>query len=135
MGLWIVDDGIVLTDDGIMLGGRGRMPTEPEPLLSVDAIEGCRIRSMVGADIALDHGVEGTPNVIVCPLELLCELGGPRVLGESLLEREEPVSARSSSFGIGEAGGEPKGAIASGTLAARCESEVREACSGELTVS
>jgi hypothetical protein len=124
----------VLTDDGT-LGDRGRMPTEPEPLLSVDAMEGCRMRSTVGADTALDHGAEGTPNVTVCPLELLCELGGPRVSGESLLEREELVSARSSSFGVGESGGEPKGAIAFGTLAARCESEVREACSGELTVS
>lgn len=67
-----------MVEEGMMLIGRGRMPTpaEPEPLLSVDAIEGCRI-GRNGADRALDHGVDGAPNITVCPLELLCELGGP----------------------------------------------------------
>lgn len=42
-------------------GGRGMMPNVPEPLLSVDAMDGCRIRSMLGPEIALRHA----PNVTV----------------------------------------------------------------------
>ena len=129
LGDWMVDDGIMLT-------GLGRIPTEPEPLLSVDAMEGCRIRSIIDVEVPLCHGIVGTPNVTVCPLELLCELGGPRASGESIIGRDGLESSRSSSLGTGESGGELKGAMASGTLVARCESELRSRlfCAGKLAV-
>lgn len=113
-----------MVDEGMLLTARGRIPTEPEPLLSVDAIEGCRMRFTIGVDTALCHGADGTPNTTVCPLELQCELGGPPTSRESTLGREGPVSVRSSSLLTGESGGEPNGAILSGTLVARCGSEL-----------
>lgn len=111
-----------------MLTGRGRMPIDPEPLLSVDAIEGCRTR-LTGPDRALDHGVDGTPNVTVCPLELLCELGGPV---EIIVGREGLLSPRPSSLGTGESWGEPKGAIVLESLISRCEPDTSGLCGSEL---
>lgn len=119
-----------MVDEGMMLFGRGRTPTEPEPLLSVEveAMDGCLIR-FIGPDKALVHDVEDAPSVTVCPLELPCELGG---LGASSVGRKELLSARSSSVSFGDSGGEPKGAIALGTLDRRCGSEGCRLCPGGL---
>ncbi len=59
-----------------MLTGRGSTPKELDPLLSVDAMEGCRILPMTEADTVLG-GIEAEPSFTVWPLELLCKLGGP----------------------------------------------------------
>lgn len=111
--------GLCMVDVMLAPGGRGMIPIETEPLLSVDAMDGCRMLS-IEPDTALCHGGGGIPKATVCPLELLCELGGPLTTGESKCDREGLVSARFSSLGTGESGGEAKGAIGFGTLAVRC---------------
>lgn len=115
-----------MVDDGMRLIGRGRTPTEPDPLLSVDAIEGCRMRSIVGAETALCHGTCDT----VLPLELLCELDGPCTSGDRRFGRIGPVSCWPFLVGSGDAGGELNGAIAFGTLVPSFEFTL-----GELVVS
>lgn len=116
-----------MVEEGMVLNGRGRMPIETEPLLSVDAIDGWRIQLMTGADAVLCHGIEGIPKVTVFPLEPLCELGGP---GEGNVGREGLLSARFSSLGTGESRGELKGAIALGTFVACGGSDDCELCAG-----
>lgn len=60
----------------MVLTERGRIPNEPEPLLSVDAVEWMLLRPTTGADMVLDHGAEGPLKITVCPLELQWELEG-----------------------------------------------------------
>ena len=108
-----------MVDEGMVLTGRGRIPKEPDPLLSVDAIEGCRIRPTTGADMVLSHGAERLPTVTVCPLELLWELGGLRTSGDSILCCVGLAFAAFSLTGVGESGGDAKGAIALGTRSVR----------------
>jgi|SRR5690242_3518719 len=112
-----------MVDEGMALTGRGRIPNVPEPPLSVDAIEGCRMRPTVGADMVLGHGADKPPTFMVCSLELLKELEGPSVPAGSMLSFVGRVSARSPITGTDDSGGDPKGAIALGTLSTRCRSE------------
>lgn len=105
-----------------MLAGRGRTPTELEPLLSVDAMEGCLMRSMTGADTALCHCVGRTPAITVFPLEPLCVLDGPRTSTCRRSGRVGPVSNPLGGFGAGESGGELKGAMGFGTRVAGFDS-------------
>jgi hypothetical protein len=90
--------------------GRGRTPKELEPLLSVDAIDGCRKR--VTRD-DLCAGTGGIPNtgVTVRSLTLLYRLGVSPFVEECGLGLEGPSSVRSPILGSGESGGEAKGAI------------------------
>lgn len=104
-----------MVDEGIMLTGRGMTPTELEPLLSVDAMEGCLMRSMTGADTVLCHDAGSTPAIIVCPIDPLCVLDGVRASAVRISGRVGIVSDRAGPAGVGESGGELKGAMASGT--------------------
>jgi hypothetical protein len=92
---------------------------DTEPLLSVDAIDGWRMRSMTGADTVLGHGINGCPFVTVLPLELLCELDSPRASGVSKVGRVGVAFTPFTSADTGESGGDAKGAIAFGALAPR----------------
>lgn len=113
-------------DEWIMLTGRGRTQTELEPLLELDDMDACLMRSMTGAETALGQGAEGVPVVMVWPLEPLCELGGPRMSSDRRFGRARPFSKRASSATSGESGGEPNGAIAFGTRAVLCELPLSE---------
>lgn len=108
---------------------------EPEPLLSVDATDGCRKRSMPGADTVLCQGVEDNPAVAVCPPQPMCRLEGPHIPGEGRLSRGSPVHVRSSSLGIGESGDDANGATESGILAVRSWPGTRVLCVDDLTLS